>query len=71
MFAVMLLQFKIVGTPHWPAPSPSPLASVTDWMLLSTKQMCFVQTLMHKVTTASCKVATTFKRFVVQVGLGH
>ena len=32
----MRLQFKIVGARRGPAPSPSPFASVTDWMLPST-----------------------------------
>ena len=35
-FAIMRLQFKIVGARRGPAPSPSPLVSVTDWMLPST-----------------------------------
>ena len=32
----MRLQFKIVGARRGPAPSPSPFASVTDWMRPST-----------------------------------
>ena len=32
----MRLQLKIVGVRRWPAPSLSPFASVTDWMLPST-----------------------------------
>ena len=35
-FATMRLQFKIVGVLSGQAPSPSPFASVTDWMLPST-----------------------------------
>ena len=51
-FAIMSLQFKIVGARSWLAPSPSPFASGTnsvelDATLNSTEEMSFPQTQQH------------------------
>ena len=65
---------KFVGTNSRQAPGSSHFASVADRMqahaaLNSTEQLCFPQN--NGTTTVGSLVATTLKKCIAQIGLGH